>query len=196
MQVRKYRKLFALAAATAVSQISSVRGANTTWIGNGPNDNWTTGTNWSTAAAGGDNLFFDGAIRPTPFNDFAALTSFGGINFNAGAKRHSRWAAMESRWATMSPRSPARLREIPVVGALPGSIINSSPNLQTLAFTSPMQLGMFSHAISGGTGGLALNLVRRHHPRLRRGGGLLRECHHQLADQHQRHHRRLGDRGR
>ncbi len=61
---------------------------NTTWIGGGANANWQTTNNWTgqnNPVIAGDTLLFDGAARLNNTNDFAALTSFAGLTFNASA---------------------------------------------------------------------------------------------------------------
>ena len=57
-----------------------------TWNGGGGNNNWTTGANWGgTAPVANDALVFAGSTRLTPYNDFAAGTSFNSITFASGA---------------------------------------------------------------------------------------------------------------
>ena len=64
----------------------SASAATPTWNGNGADDNWTTGGNWSPLApVAGNSLIFEGPNRPTPNNDFAAGTAFGGLTFSASA---------------------------------------------------------------------------------------------------------------
>ncbi|MGH8246694.1 MAG: hypothetical protein ACREUU_09710, partial [Gammaproteobacteria bacterium] len=58
-----------------------------TWDGGGGNNNWSTGLNWigdvAPANNGSANLFFAGAIRPTPLVDFP--WSINSLTLNAGA---------------------------------------------------------------------------------------------------------------
>jgi hypothetical protein len=51
-------------------------GAIQTWNGGGADDNWTTSGNWlgGTAPVANDALLFDGSVRLTPNNNFAAGT--------------------------------------------------------------------------------------------------------------------------
>ena len=80
------RSNWMLAAAASSALIGTVHAAPVTWTGGGANDNWTTASNWSPAAAvAGDVLTFDGSTRLTPLNDFAAGTAFGGIAFAPAA---------------------------------------------------------------------------------------------------------------
>ena len=59
------------------------------WVGDGGDDNWSTGMNWDggDAPVAQDVLNFDGDDRLANVNDFAANTQFNGINFleTAGA---------------------------------------------------------------------------------------------------------------
>lgn len=59
--------------------------AGTLWDGGGVNNNWTTGANWNPDGAPlpgqTTDLTFDGSIRITPFNDFAAFEDFRNLIF-------------------------------------------------------------------------------------------------------------------
>jgi fibronectin-binding autotransporter adhesin len=57
------------------------------WDGGGGDDNLQTAANWvdNIAPVEKDILAFDGAIRTTPYNDFAAGTEFSSIKFNNGS---------------------------------------------------------------------------------------------------------------
>src|SRR5262245_5569027 len=67
----------------------AARAAPRIWDGGVVDDsNWTTPTNWDgdvTAPAAGDSLQFDGMNDLSPNNNFAANTSFAGIDFLTGA---------------------------------------------------------------------------------------------------------------
>lgn len=57
-----------------------------TWDGSGATDDWTDGANWGgSAPTAGDLLQFDGSTRLTPNNDYAAGTSFSGLQFLSSA---------------------------------------------------------------------------------------------------------------
>ena len=57
------------------------------WTGLGPDNNWTTATNWSGAITPVANSFltFAGTTRLTPFNDFVTDTTFGRVTFYSTA---------------------------------------------------------------------------------------------------------------
>jgi autotransporter-associated beta strand protein len=67
--------------------LATLSAATVTWTGgSATTNNWTDAANWGgTAPVAGDDLRFAGSTRLTPFNDFAANTSFNSITFNAGA---------------------------------------------------------------------------------------------------------------
>jgi autotransporter-associated beta strand protein len=58
-----------------------------TWNGNSPASNWTTGSNWQGGAqpAPTNVLTFDGNLNTVTNNDFPANTQFNGLNFTSGA---------------------------------------------------------------------------------------------------------------
>ena len=76
-----------LGAALLILAALPAAAATATWGGLGADANWLTGANWSGgsgtsgAAAAGDTLSFAGTTRTSPVNNFAADTSFAGINF-------------------------------------------------------------------------------------------------------------------
>ncbi|MBC8126265.1 MAG: hypothetical protein H8M99_03845 [Gloeobacteraceae cyanobacterium ES-bin-144] len=63
--------------------------AGNTWDGGGGDDNWGTGNNWnpdgSPSPGSGNDLFFAGSTRLTPFNNYGAFDDWRNITFNAGA---------------------------------------------------------------------------------------------------------------
>jgi len=67
--------LFVLAALPAAALTTNY------WTGGGSDANWQTSANWNTAAAAGNVLSFGGTTRTFTTNNFAADTSFAGINF-------------------------------------------------------------------------------------------------------------------
>ncbi len=63
--------------------------AGNTWDGGGGDNNWGTGANWnpdgSPAPGSGNDLFFGGSTRLSPFNNYTAFDDWRNITFNAGA---------------------------------------------------------------------------------------------------------------
>lgn len=87
MKHNRTKKYCGLAVATLLlGGALSASAATPTWNGNGADDNWTTGGNWSPLApVAGNSLIFEGLNRPTPYNDFVAGTAFGGLTFSTAA---------------------------------------------------------------------------------------------------------------
>lgn len=87
MKHNRTKKYCGLAVATLLlGGALSASAATPKWNGNGADDNWITGANWSPGApVAGNSLIFEGPNRPTPYNDFAAGTAFGGLTFSASA---------------------------------------------------------------------------------------------------------------
>jgi fibronectin-binding autotransporter adhesin len=85
------RKTFSTAALSLAAMAFAglpAHAANKTWDGEDVDDSlWQSGDNWNLNAAPSPNdiLIFAGTTRLDPTNDFAALTQFNGITFNAGA---------------------------------------------------------------------------------------------------------------
>src|ERR1051325_5615503 len=83
------KKMVARVLLSACAGVVIAQGASAdtkTWSGNGADDNWSTAANWQGVAPVADDILtFDGALRLTPVNDYAAGTLFDGINFGAGA---------------------------------------------------------------------------------------------------------------
>ena len=63
----------------------SVPATEKTWSGLGTNNNFTASSNWNATVVAGDSLFFTGATRLNPSNDFPAGTEFTNLTFNSGA---------------------------------------------------------------------------------------------------------------
>ena len=63
--------------------------AGNTWDGGGGDNNWGTGANWnpdgSPAPGSGNDIFFAGSTRLSPFNNYTAFDDWRNITFNAGA---------------------------------------------------------------------------------------------------------------
>ncbi|MBL9130577.1 MAG: autotransporter-associated beta strand repeat-containing protein, partial [Verrucomicrobiaceae bacterium] len=68
--------------------VTQAQGGNT-WDGGGGDNNWGTGANWnpdgSPAPGSGNDLFFGGSTRLTPFNNYTAFDDWRNITFNTGA---------------------------------------------------------------------------------------------------------------
>ena len=134
MQRCSPRRFLALVLALAAPSAGPIFAADRTWDGEGNNDNWTTKQNWSSGdSVAGDNLFFAGATRPTPNNDYAAGTAVLGLTFNSGA------AAF-----TLTGNSIT-------LGA--NGITNSSTNLQTI--NMPLILGA-TGTVNAASGNIAI----------------------------------------
>ncbi len=73
---------------TTASMIPALQAGNL-WDGGGGDDNWGTGANWSPDGSpgpgSGNDLFFGGSTRLTPFNNYAAFDDWRNITFNVGA---------------------------------------------------------------------------------------------------------------
>jgi autotransporter-associated beta strand protein len=73
----------------AFSLLASSAFAGNLWDGGGADNNWGTAANWSpdgTPAPGtGNDIFFAGTTRLTPFNNYTAFDSWRNIIFNSGA---------------------------------------------------------------------------------------------------------------
>jgi autotransporter-associated beta strand protein len=78
----KTQNPFLLAAITLTLTAPAVL-AGQIWDGGGGNDNWNLPANWDADSLPDFNsaISFEGANRPTPFNDLTAGTVVGGINF-------------------------------------------------------------------------------------------------------------------
>ncbi|MES2924182.1 MAG: autotransporter-associated beta strand repeat-containing protein [Verrucomicrobiota bacterium] len=63
--------------------------ANRTWVAVPTDANWSTGTNWGTAVASTDALFFGTSATTVLNNDLAAAFILNGITFNSGASAYS-----------------------------------------------------------------------------------------------------------
>ena len=87
MRIGRRTALLFAAATAGLLHTGIASAADITWLGNGGDDNWSTGSNWSSGASASpnDNLFFDGTNRLTPSNDTAAGTAYNGITFNPTA---------------------------------------------------------------------------------------------------------------
>ncbi len=122
-----------------------------TWTGGGGDNNWTTAGNWGGAAPiSPEALIFAGTTRLAPTNDFAALTQFNGITFDATAGAFTLGGnSITLGGATATP--------IVING-----VDNNSANLQTINLGLTLATGV--HTFAGGAGGVALNPA----------GGLLR----------------------
>lgn len=72
-----------VAIAIMVVGSASAEAATRTWDGGGTNGNWTTVANWATnvAPVANERLVFDGTVRQTSTNTFAANTQFDSITF-------------------------------------------------------------------------------------------------------------------
>src|SRR4051794_10640372 len=86
-KAKSARRILVAACGAVMLSTAGVSAGIDTWNGLGADDNWTTGTNWLSGVApvAGDALVFDGFNRLTPNNNFAADTSFTGINFTAAS---------------------------------------------------------------------------------------------------------------
>ncbi|HEV8607904.1 MAG TPA: autotransporter-associated beta strand repeat-containing protein, partial [Tepidisphaeraceae bacterium] len=86
-EMKSSRRILLAACAAVLAGAAGASGAIQTWSGGGGDDKWTTGANWlgGTAPVANDALVFDGSVRLTPGNDFAAGTGFTGIGFAATA---------------------------------------------------------------------------------------------------------------
>jgi len=132
--------------------------ADKTWDGEGANDFWLTAANWDPTGGGGtapvatDWLYFDGALRLTPNNNFTAGTVFQNITFNGGA------SAFTLGGNALTLAAPAEAAYGGGLGApyIGGSISNASPGAQTISL--PLTLANGHHHIVGDAGGGVLNL--------------------------------------
>lgn len=63
--------------------------AGNTWDGGGGDNNWGTGANWSPdgspAPGSGNDIFFGGSTRLSPFNNYTNFDDWRNITFNSGA---------------------------------------------------------------------------------------------------------------
>src|SRR5689334_9880455 len=127
-------RAFALACLLPVLGASPLAAADKTWDGEGANDNWLTGDNWDpfgggTAPVADDSLFFDGATRLTPTNNFTAGTSFLNITFNGGAGAFT----LGGNALTLPAPPLATYAAGTLAAYVGGSITNVSPNAQIIA---------------------------------------------------------------
>ena len=83
------RALLLSASAAALLGITPTVHAGNTWDGGGGDDNWGTGNNWnpdgSPSPGSGNDLFFGGITRLSPFNNYTAFDDWRNITFNSGA---------------------------------------------------------------------------------------------------------------
>ncbi len=86
-KAKSARRVLLAACAAVLATAAGASAAIQTWNGGGADDNWTTSGNWlgGTAPVANDALLFDGTVRLTPNNNFAAGTAFNGISFTAAA---------------------------------------------------------------------------------------------------------------
>src|SRR5258706_5503832 len=77
------RRILVAACAAVLATAAGASAAIQTWNGGGNDDNWTSSANWvgGTAPVANNALVFDGSVRLTPNNNFAAGTAFTGISF-------------------------------------------------------------------------------------------------------------------
>jgi fibronectin-binding autotransporter adhesin len=131
--------------------------ADKTWDGEGANNFWQTAGNWDPIGGGAapvanDSLIFDGTLRLTPVNDFAAGTVFGNLTFASSADAFT----LSGNSVTLPmPPSAAYTGGLnaPYLG---GSISNLSFNVE--AINLALTLGDGHHYIIGNAGGGSLNL--------------------------------------
>ncbi len=84
------RRAPVLASSIAILLISGTFAeAGNIWDGGGGDDNWGTGNNWnpngSPGPGSGNDLFFAGTTRLTPFNNYTPFDDWRHVTFNAGA---------------------------------------------------------------------------------------------------------------
>jgi fibronectin-binding autotransporter adhesin len=56
---------------------NTVQALDVTWLGTGPDDNWSSASNWDISPVDGDTLIFSGANRLVNFNDLTLSTNMG-----------------------------------------------------------------------------------------------------------------------
>ncbi|WP_367874223.1 beta strand repeat-containing protein [Luteolibacter sp. Populi] len=146
-----------LAAAASLSVITAASAAIKTWDGAGADDNWQTGQNWNADAAPlpEDQLVFAGTVRPVPSNNFAAATAFNGISVSGNA------AAFTLSGNAISLTRPIAAGSVNVSG---GTVINSSPNLLTVALPAALSAGKQSITSPAGGGGINFTGAFSHSP--------------------------------
>ncbi|MEQ1859482.1 MAG: autotransporter-associated beta strand repeat-containing protein [Chthoniobacteraceae bacterium] len=89
LRARSRRALTATIQPAVLALLISHAYAGNTWDGGGGDNNWGTGANWSPdgspAPGSGNDLFFAGGTRLTPFNNYTAFDDWRNIFFNVGA---------------------------------------------------------------------------------------------------------------
>ena len=136
--------IFAACLACLAPSIS--RAAADTWTGAGADDFWQNPANWGgTAPLPNDALFFDGTLRLSPVNDFAAGTIFNSIVFNPGAGAF-----------TLNGNSVVLTNgtDVTLGASSGGSITNSSPGNETINL--PLTFSAGKHVLEADGGGQLL----------------------------------------
>lgn len=87
--LRQHRSTLAAVQIAMLSLFIVQANAGNTWDGGGGDNNWGTGANWSPdgspAPGSGNDLFFGGSTRLSPFNNYTAFDDWRNITFNSGA---------------------------------------------------------------------------------------------------------------
>ena len=137
MRTHRNRNTTLFASSIALFAAASMAIAGNTWDGGGGDDNWGSGNNWnpdgSPSPGSGNDLFFGGSTRLTPFNNYGSFDDWRHITFNSGASSFN------------------------ITGNaidLFGSIENLSANSQTFGLTFSVNNG--SQAIKATSGNLSL----------------------------------------
>ena len=135
---------------TVIALLSSFVFAGNTWDGGGSDDNWGTGDNWndnsSPSPGTGNDLYFAGSTRLTPYNNYTAWDDWRDIYFSSGASSF-----------TISGNSIDLYRKIE----------NSSSNPQTASFSNigmsadPVEFNPVNGDITLGGGGTIYNNGRQ-----------------------------------
>jgi autotransporter-associated beta strand protein len=148
--------LLSVVSAIALFSTSRACAATNTWTGqSGVGNNWSDSANWSTLSApsANDRLFFDdgSGLRTNPTNDYAPGTIFNQIEFNGST------AAFTLAGNAIILTNGADPTTAVASG---GSVINNSPNVQTI--NMPLTLAAGNHFFSTAGGGqLTLSALSR-----------------------------------